>query len=78
MSTMKKLKAFIEHPVTNLFIAAVLIGTSLAEGWESFSGDLSEFDAGAHHGVLLFGVAMLLRGIIEATELVIEAHEKRH
>jgi hypothetical protein len=74
---MEKIKQFIEHPATNLIIAIVLVGTSLAEGWESFSGDLSEFRVGAHHGVLLLGVAMLIKSIIEALESIIRAHERR-
>jgi hypothetical protein len=75
---MEKIKTFIEHPITNLIIAVILVGTSLAEGWESFSGDLSEFHIGAHHGVLLLGVAMLIRSVIEALESIIRAHERRH
>ena len=74
---MEKTKQFIEHPATNLIIAIVLVGTSLAEGWESFSGDLSEFHVGAHHGVLLLGVAMLIKIIIETLESIIRAHERR-
>ena len=74
---MEKLKTFIEHPATNIIIALILVGTSLAEGWESFSEDLSEFDVGVHHGVLLFGLAMLLRGIIESLESLIKAYERR-
>ncbi|MBT5723456.1 MAG: hypothetical protein HON77_17550 [Gammaproteobacteria bacterium] len=74
---MDRLKAFIEHPVINLTIAIVLISTSLAEGWESFSSDLSDIHVGAHHGVLLFGIAMLVRGIVEALESFVRANEKR-
>ena len=74
---MDRLKAFIEHPVINLTIAIVLISTSLAEGWESFSSDLSDIHVGAHHGVLLFGIAMLVRGIVEALESFVGANEKR-
>ena len=47
---MERLKAFIEHPVINLIIAIVLISTSLAEGWESFSSNLPDIHVGAHHG----------------------------
>ena len=74
---MDALKAFIEHPAINLIIAMVLISTSLAEGWESFSSDISEIEVGAHHGVLLFGIAMLVRGIVEALESFVRANEKR-
>ena len=74
---MDRLKAFIEHPIINLAIALVLISTGLAEGWESFSSDLSDIHVGAHHGVLLFGIAMLVRGIVEALEYFVKANEKR-
>ena len=47
------------------------------EGWEEFSEDLSEFDMGVHHGVMLFGIAMLLRGVIEAMESMVRAEERR-
>ena len=73
---MEALKRFIEHPITNLVIASVLVITSLAEGWESFSTDLSEFDMGVHHGVLLFGIAMLLRGVVETMEAIVRSHER--
>lgn len=74
---MDRLKAFIEHPIINLTIATVLISTSLAEGWESFSSDLSDIQVGAHHGVLLFGIAMLVRGIVEALESFVGANARR-
>jgi uncharacterized membrane protein HdeD (DUF308 family) len=76
LKPMELLKLFIDHPITNIVIAIVLIVSSLLEGWESFSEDISEFDLGVHHGVLLFGVVMLLRGVVEALEAIVRAHEK--
>ena len=74
---MESLKNFIENPTVNIVTAMILVITSLAEGWEYFSTDLSEFDLGVHHGVLIFGIVMLLRGILDALESVVQAHEKR-
>jgi hypothetical protein len=75
---MEHLKRIIEHPIVNIFISVVLIVSSLAEGWEGFSYDLGEFDMGVHHGVLLLGLTMLVRGIVEALESLIRVHERRH
>jgi hypothetical protein len=71
------IKNFLEHPGINLFVACILVFSSLAEGWEEFTEDLSEFDLGVHHGVLLLGVAMLLRSIIEVLESIVRAHERQ-
>jgi len=65
---LNKLHNFLEHPMVEIAIAVILIASSLAEGWETFSKDLSEFDVGAHHGVLIFGFAMLLRAIVDALD----------
>ena len=65
---MERLHTFLEHPTTNMATALILITASLAEGWGSFIDDLTEFNIGVHHGVLVFGVIMLLRGIVEALE----------
>ena len=74
---METLKAFLENPIINIVIALVLIISSFAEGWDDFSEGVTEFSLGVHHGVLLFGTAMLLRGIIEFLEALIKAHEKK-
>lgn len=74
---MEALKRFLENPVINIVIAIILIISSFAEGWDDLSEGLTEFSLGVHHGVLLFGVAMLMRGIIEFLEALIKAHEKK-
>ena len=73
---MEKLHNFLEHPITNIVTAFILITASLAEGWGSFINDLTECNIGVHHGVLIFGVLMLLRGVVEALETISRAHKK--
>lgn len=74
---MEALKRFLENPVIDILIAITLIISSFAEGWDDLSEGLTEFSLGVHHGVLLFGVAMLLRGVVEFLEALIKAHEKK-
>ncbi len=74
---MAALRKILEHPITNVVTALVLISASLAEGWEDFTDELVRFDLGVHHGVLLYGAVMLLRGILESLEAVVRAHERR-
>lgn len=73
---METLLRVVKHPIINIVMAIILVATSLAEGWETFLDDLVKFDAGVHHGVLLFGFVMLLRSIIEALEAVKRAHDE--
>ena len=75
---MERLKRILDDPYVNIFIAIVLVYSSVAEGWEEFTHGLTEFDIGVHHGVLLYGVAMFLRGLVEAAESTVRAHEKRN
>lgn len=65
---MEKLHRILENPVTDIVTALILIITSLSEGWETFIMDITEFKTGVHHGVLLFGILMLVRGVVEALE----------
>jgi len=72
----EKLHNFLEHPITNVVTALILIIASLAEGWGSFVDDLTECNFGVHHGVLVFGVIMLLKGVVEALETISRARRK--
>lgn len=72
---MKRLRAVLHHPVTNLVVALVLISTSLAEIWESLSGQPVEMNmggiemtVGAYDGVLAYGILHLLRAVAELVE----------
>ena len=65
---MNRLARLIKHPTTQIVISLVLIVTSLAEGGKTFIEDLTKFDMGVHHGVLVFGIASLLKGLSDAHE----------
>ena len=73
---METLRSILEHPIMNMATALILIITSIAEGWEEFTNHLNEFHLGVHHGVLLLGLIMLLRGVLEALDSVIEIQER--
>ena len=60
--------AFVDHPWTNLLVAAVLIATSIAEAGESMIEPLLTGDIGAHHGMLVFGVTQFLKTLPEIIE----------
>ena len=72
---MHVLRRLLEHPIANLVVAIILIVTSFAEGWETLREDVVKLDAGAHHGVLLFGFVNLLRTIPELFEAVERGHK---
>lgn len=72
---MKKLRAILHHPATNLVVALVLISTSLIEVWESITGGTvemavggMEMKVGAYDGVLAYGVIHLFRAVAELVE----------
>ena len=60
--------AFVDHPATNLIVAAILIATSVAEAGESILEPLVAGEIGAHHGMLVFGLTQFLRTLPEVIE----------
>ena len=60
-----------------MVIAVILISTSLAEGWDTFYQDVVAAQAGAHHGGVILGIVMLMRGLVEAVESFKRAREAR-
>jgi hypothetical protein len=72
---MHALRRALDHPLVDIVVSLILIATSLAEGWGTFRNDLMTFDAGVHHGVLIFGFVNMLRPLpklLEAAERTIE------
>ncbi|MCG8455422.1 MAG: hypothetical protein MI919_04005 [Holophagales bacterium] len=65
---MQMLRRILAHPLVDFVVSLLLIGASLAEGWETLLRDLQEFKAGVHHGVLLFGLVTFLRTLPEVWE----------
>ena len=71
------LRNLLYHPATNIFIAVILISTSLEEGWDTFYQDVVAAQTGAHHGVVILGIIMLIRGLVEALESFKRAREEQ-
>ena len=71
------LRNLLYHPATNIFIAVILISTSLMEGWDTFYQDVVAAHTGVHHGVFILGVIMLMRGLVEALESFKRVHEEQ-
>ena len=74
-NAVKKLRAVLHHPTTNLVVALILVATSLAEVWEAATGHAlmmavgaMEMKIGAYDGVLAYGLIHLLRAIAELVE----------
>ncbi len=72
---MKRFRAVLHHPVTNLVVALVLVSTSLIEVWGSITGGAvemvvgsMEMRVGAYDGVLAYGLVHLFRAIAELVE----------
>lgn len=72
---MKRFRAVLHHPMTNLLVALVLVTTSLIEVWESITGGTvemavgsMEMTVGAYDGVLAYGLVHLCRAIAELVE----------
>ena len=49
-------------PYLNILAGIILISTAGYETWES----IGEFKLGTHHGVLVFGLLQVLKGLPEA------------
>jgi hypothetical protein len=73
--TVSKPRTVLHHLTTNLVVALIVVTTSLAEVWESATGDAfrmavggMEMKVGAYDGVLAYGLVHLLRAIAELVE----------
>jgi hypothetical protein len=77
---LKALKAFAQHPATQLITGLVLL---VSGGWEVVQDFLDaerRFQFGVHHGVALFGLIQMvgsLPELIEGLNSSFEAVEKR-
>jgi hypothetical protein len=67
----KKLRAFLFHPLTDMALGAVLALTGLAEMMREV--DEVGFHPRAHHGIALYGLMLILKSgadVIEGTRKV--------
>ncbi len=77
---LKRLKAFVRHPVTQLVTGLVLIISGMAEVAYDFMDAEKNFRIGVHHGVLMFGLIQVigsLPDLLEGIDRTFEAVEKR-
>ena len=65
---MRAMFRLLEHPATQLTVAAILIVTSCVEGFDTLWNDLVGRNIGAHHGVFVFGAMSFLKTIPELLE----------
>jgi hypothetical protein len=63
-----RLDRIVRHVVTQLIVALVLIGTSLAEMMETLADDFATHRVRATHGLLVVGLVQLLRALPELIE----------
>lgn len=71
------MKRFLDNPYVNLFVAATLLYSGLAEGWETLQDDLTRLDVKAHHGIMLYGLYKMFRAIPDLFEGVERVHSTR-
>ena len=62
---MNFLKRFLNNPYTKLVIAGTLVYTGFLEAYENISEDISTGNFGAHHGIILMGIAHGLESTAE-------------
>ena len=74
---MQTMKRFLDNPYVNLFVAVALLYSGISEGWETLQEDLVNFDAKAHHGIMLFGFYKMLHAIPDLFEGVERVHSSR-
>ena len=61
-------RRFVEHPVTRLSLGFILFVSGFSEAYLSLTEDLSEFQVGAHHGVMVFGLFNMVASIPDIIE----------
>jgi heme/copper-type cytochrome/quinol oxidase subunit 3 len=70
-----KLGRFAKNPYVQMFMAVVLIVSSITEGWGSMAADVSHGRLRAFHGTLLLGIVHLLRTLPDVVEAIERAAE---
>lgn len=65
---LKKLAAIAKNPYLQLFVALVLIGSSLMETISSIDEDVAKLHVRVFHGTLLLGIMHLFRTLPEVVD----------
>jgi hypothetical protein len=80
-SYLPAIRRVVNNPFANIFVALILLVTSLMEAWETLSDDISGMNFGAHHGIMLFAVFQILKtlpDLMDALHFIHKAHEDKH
>jgi len=66
------LDRIINHPYAKIAVALCLVATS---GFEiHHEMELSESKVGAHHGLFVYGIALVVSALAEVSETAVQAH----
>ncbi|MGE0040879.1 MAG: hypothetical protein AB7H88_05370 [Vicinamibacterales bacterium] len=79
-SVSRRMVAFLEHPSTVFFVAAVLVWSGVDDLLEEWTGSEGLLDLDVHHGVILFGLQralMALGDMIEGMQKGLESRRAR-
>jgi hypothetical protein len=57
----KKLEKVVRNPYVEMTVALVLVVTGFAEAGEEIWTDVAEGEVGAHHGIIVMGIAHALK-----------------
>lgn len=58
-----RVKAIVDHPATHFFVGLVLIVTGVMEICQDFMEESRRFRLGAHHGIVILGLAQALAAL---------------
>jgi hypothetical protein len=79
----RRIKAFVENPVTNLVKGVVLVFIGVSEASRTFREDLAHGRVRVGHGLIIIGLFSILDALphfldaLEASERYLEAREER-
>jgi hypothetical protein len=60
---LNRLKAFVDHPITHLLVGLALVTTGGLEIYRDVIDESQRFRIGAHHGIVILGVAQVLAAL---------------
>ena len=75
------IRRIVNNPFANIFVALILLTTSLMEAWETLFDDVGEMNLGAHHGIMLFAIFQILKtlpDLMDALHFIHKDHEDKH
>jgi len=62
------LKLIVTSPYLNLIVGIIMIATSFQEAYETLYDDLKNLSFGAHHGLIVYGLLVVVRALPDIFE----------